>query len=61
MRMKEGIQFTCCICGKAVRTGDKDAYVLQIRRVGMPAPEMLWGHGSCLRDAIPVMAEEIPN
>ena len=61
MQMKEEIQFTCCICGKAVRTDDKEAYVLQIRKVGMTTPEMLWGHGLCLREAIPVIAEEIPN
>ena len=55
------MQFKCCICGKPVQTDDKDAYTLQVRRMGTESgPEMIWGHGPCLREAIPVIGEEIP-
>lgn len=52
----------CCICGKPVETNDKDAYSLQIRKLGIaPNPEMIWGHGPCLREAIPIIGVEIPR
>ena len=54
------MQFKCCICGKPVQTDDKDAYTLQVRRMGTEsASEMIWGHGRVLRKAIPVIGEEI--
>jgi hypothetical protein len=37
--------FTCCVCGKHVLSGDKDAYTLQVRRASETSPEMLMSHG----------------
>jgi hypothetical protein len=49
------------VCGRAVQSDDENSYILQIRKSGATAPEMLKSHGPCLRKVIPVVGEEIPK
>jgi hypothetical protein len=57
----ENIALRCCICGSPVEQNDPDGYALQLRKFGAQSPEMVWAHGSCLRNVIPVIGVEIPN
>jgi hypothetical protein len=59
--MNDKIELVCCVCRKLIGRDERDVYILQVRKVGMPTPEMMWSHGPCIRTAIPVIAEEIPN
>jgi hypothetical protein len=59
--MKPPIQFTCCVCHEPVLGDDEDSYGLQVTKVGANSPELLKGHGTCLRRVIPVLGEEIPK
>ena len=60
IHMKNDVQFICCFCRKAVSPDDLDSYTLQVRKRGSTSPVALWSHGVCLRETIPVMAEETP-
>jgi len=59
-------KFRCCICHNVVELESadgypRDSYVMQVRKSGTNAPEMIWAHGPCLRRAIPAVGEEIPE
>jgi hypothetical protein len=59
--MNPTIQLRCCICDHPVEQNDPDGYSLQVRKFGAQSPEMVWAHGSCLRNVIPVIGVEIPT
>jgi hypothetical protein len=58
--MKSEVQFHCCVCHQVVSPDDLDSYFLQVRKRDSSSPVALWSHGSCLREAISVLAEETP-
>ena len=55
------IQFLCCICHIIVEQNDSDRYSLWVQKFDAKSPEVMWAHGPCLRDVIPVVGVEIPN
>jgi hypothetical protein len=58
--MRNEVQFQCCVCHQVVSPDDLDSYFLQVRKRGSTSPVALWSHGVCLREAISVIAEELP-
>jgi hypothetical protein len=59
--MSSSIQLRCCICGTLVEKDDPDGYSLQVQKFGAKSPEVIWAHGPCLRNVIPVIGVEIPG
>jgi hypothetical protein len=59
------MKFNCCVCKLEVEIGQSDTYTIQISKpsgIGFQKrPELMWAHGPCLREAIPLVAIEIPN
>jgi hypothetical protein len=64
-RTMEEMKFTCCICHKDVQRGQPDTYTIQVSEPagwGVQAnPGLMWAHGPCLRDKIPVATTKFPN
>jgi hypothetical protein len=59
------MKFNCCICKGEVEIGQADSYTIQISQPSglgvQKKPELMWVHGPCLRNVIPLVAVEIPN
>lgn len=59
--MQAAVGFRCCLCGEVVKGDDPDGYSLQVKKFGVKSPAMIWAHGPCLRNVIPVVGVEIPS
>jgi hypothetical protein len=54
------MEFMCCVCRAIVESNTQDWYSLQVRHSGAGKPEMIWVHGPCLREIMPIVEEEMP-
>jgi hypothetical protein len=57
------MKLDCCWCGLEVEVGQPDTYTIQLSEpalTGVPkSPGRMWAHGSCLRDAIPLLKKTL--
>jgi len=54
-------KYRCCVCRELINADDTDGYTLSVKKFGASSPEMVWAHGPCLREVLPVIGVEIPS